>query len=123
MAVILGCYAVGKRVVDIGLRLSGIDEAVLEELLVGFEERIRRGIEERVGRRLDEMEIIVEADYGGGGELTVKVDVRVTGRLIAPLSYDEVVAEAIEEAAEWLERQLRARVAEGEGAKDTRACR
>ncbi len=109
----------GKRVVELGLRGVRLSEEELEELLAEFEERVRGFIEERAGKRVDELEVVIEGEYREGVGLDVRVDVRVTGRLIAPYTYDELVAEAIEEAARWLERRLRARVAEGEGAQDT----
>jgi hypothetical protein len=105
----------GRRVVDIGLRGVRLSAEEVEELISVFEERVRRRIEEVAGRRIDELEVVVEAEYAGSEGLSLRVDVRVTGRLIAPLSYDELVAEAIEEAAAWLERELRARVAKREG--------
>ncbi len=99
------------RVVEIGFSRHPLSLDELEELLVEFEERIRSSIRKKLKRRIDELEIVVEADIASDGTLTVRVDTRVTGRFIAPYSYDEVVAEAIDEAASWLEERLRERVA------------
>ena len=101
------------RVVEIGFSKRPIPLDQLEDLLVEFEERIRKYLRSRVGRRIDELDIIVEADISGDNTLTIKVDARVTGRFIAPYTYDEILAEAIEEAGKWLEEQLRRIVKEG----------
>ncbi|MET1101417.1 MAG: DUF3194 domain-containing protein [Pyrodictiaceae archaeon] len=98
-----------RKFVDVKLRLKPLSVEEAEDILVGLEERIRSFLVKKLRRRLDELDIIVKADYEGG-ELTVNVDVRVVGRVIAPLSYDEVVAEAIDEAARWLEAKLRSRL-------------
>ena len=104
-----------RRIVNVGLAEKPIDMEELEELLTIFEEKLRSRIEEALGRRLEELDLVVKADVEEGGLLSVNVDVRATGRFIAPLSYDEVLAEAIDEAAKWLEERLRSRRASGEG--------
>jgi len=108
----------GKRVVEIGIA-GKLTSDELEELLLEFEKIIRRDIEQKLRRRLDELEVIVEGEIEEDGKLNVRVDVRATGRVIAPLSYEEVLAEAIEKAARWLEAELRSRVARGEGKEAT----
>ena len=95
------------KYVKIGFSEKPIPLDELEPLLTEFEERIRRYIRSKVGRRIDELEIIVEASIDEDNTLTVKVDASITGRFIAPYSYDEVLAEAIEEAGNWLESKLR----------------
>jgi len=103
------------RVIDVGLSRKPLTPEEVEDLLLGFERVLREFLEERLGRRLEHLDITVEAEVSPDGKsLRVAVDVRATGRLIAPLSYDEVVAEAIDAAARWLEHRLRSRVAEGE---------
>ncbi len=103
------------REVDVGLQEAPLTPEELERLLTGFEERIRRALRRRLGRRLEELEILVEAVLLEGGRgLRVRVDARARGRQIAPLSYDEVLAEAIDEAARWLEEALRSRRDAGE---------
>jgi hypothetical protein len=110
------------RIVRVGLESKPLTLEELESLLLGFERVLRETLEDRLGRRLEHLDIVVQADLSPDGrELRLSVDVRATGRLIAPLSYDEVVAEAIDAAARWLERRLRARVAEGEGEGDSGA--
>ena len=99
-----------KKYVEIGLK-EKISLKDLEELLEGFEERIRRNLEKRARRRLEELDILVKADYRDG-EFTVEVDIRAIGRLVAPFSYDELLAEALSDASTWLERKLRERVQE-----------
>lgn len=103
----------GKRVVELGIA-GKIASEELEELLLEFERIIRRDIEQRLRRRLDELEVIVEGEIEENGKLNVRVDVRASGRVIAPLSYEEVLAEAIEKATRWLEAELRSRVAKRE---------
>ncbi len=107
------------RVVEVGLRGARLDEETLTRLLEGVEERIRRVLRERLRRRIDEFEIVVRGEYDGE-RLDLLVDVRVVGRVIGPLSYEEVIAEAVEEAGRWLEEQLRslrggAEASRGEG--------
>lgn len=97
-----------ETVVGLEERPLGLEE--LEALLEGFEERLRRRLRRALGRRLEELELVVEAELAEDGRrLRIRVDARAAGRLIAPFSYDEVLAEAIDEAAEWLERRLRSR--------------
>jgi len=102
------------RIVEIGVR-GRVSEELLEELLAGFEEVLRRSITERLKRRLRELDIIVQGEIEEDGTLRVRVDVSARGLPIPPLSYDEVLAEAIKEAERWLESELRARVAGGGG--------
>jgi len=104
------------REVDVGLREAPLTPEELEHLLSGFEDRIRRVLRRRLGRRLEELEIVIQAELTGGGRgLRVRVDARARGRQIAPFSYDEVLAEAIDEAARWLEEALRSRRDAAEG--------
>ena len=105
------------REVRVGLSERPLGEEELALLLEGFEERLRRAVARRLGRRLEELEVLVDAVLEDGGRrLRVRVEARAAGRLIAPFSYDEVLAEAIDEAARWLEQRLRERgVAEGGG--------
>ena len=112
----------GKRVVELGIA-GKITPEEFEELLLEFERIVRRGIEQRLRRRLDELEVIVEGEIEENGKLNVRVDVRASGRVIAPLSYEEVLAEAIEEAARWLEAELRSRVVERESKEASRGPR
>lgn len=118
----IGDYVLGKRVVELGIA-GKITPEEFEELLLEFERIVRRGIEQRLRRRLDELEVIVEGEIEENGKLNVRVDVRASGRVIAPLSYEEVLAEAIEEAARWLEAELRSRVAERESKEASRGPR
>jgi len=100
----------GRREAVVGLGESplGVEEAAA--LLEEFEERLWRHLRRRLGRRLEELEVVAGAELlEGGRRLRVWVDARAAGRLIAPFSYDEVLAEAIDEAARWLERRLRER--------------
>jgi len=118
----IGDYVLGKRVVELGIA-GKITPEEFEELLLEFERIVRRGIEQRLRRRLDELEVIVEGEIEENGKLNVRVDVRASGRVIAPLSYEEVLAEAIEEAARWLEAELRSRVVERESKEASRGPR
>lgn len=118
----IGDYVLGKRVVELGIA-GKIAPEEFEELLLEFERIVRRGIEQRLRRRLDELEVIVEGEIEENGKLNVRVDVRASGRVIAPLSYEEVLAEAIEEAARWLEAELRSRVVERESKEASRGPR
>jgi len=103
------------RVVSVGLDAKPLTLEEFEELLAGVERIVSTRLEKTLRRRLEELDIIVEGELSPDGRsLRVYIDVRVAGRLIAPLSYDEVVAEAIDEAARWLEERLRARVVERE---------
>jgi len=112
----------GKRVIELGIA-GKITSEELEELLLEFEKLIRKAIWQRLRRRLDELEVVVEGEIEDNGGLNVRVDVRISGRVIAPLSYEEVLAEAIEKAARWLEAELRSRVAKREGKEATRGLR
>ncbi len=104
------------KTISVGLEHSPLSEDELEEILVELEKHIRREIENRVKRRLDELEIIITADLKKQGrELDLAVDVKATGRVIAPLSYDEIIAEAINEAVTWLAKRLRERGAKRSG--------
>jgi len=103
----------GKRVIELGIA-GKITSEELEELLLEFEKLIRKAIWQRLRRRLDELEVVVEGEIEDNGGLNVRVDVRISGRVIAPLSYEEVLAEAIEKATRWLEAELRSRVAKRE---------
>ncbi|ABM80436.1 hypothetical protein [Hyperthermus butylicus] len=110
------------RVIDVGLGKKPLSLEELEEILGEVERMLSRELEERLGRRLEELDIVVEGVLSPDGRnLQILIDVRATGRLIAPLSYDEVVAEAIDAAAKWLERRLRSRLAKGEGGGAARA--
>lgn len=121
-APVQGISAVMARVVSVGLEKKPLSPEELERLLSGVERVIAEALERRLRRRLDEMDVIVEGELSPNGRsLKVYIDVRVTGRLIAPLSYDEVVAEAIDEAGRWLYEQLRSRAAEGEDEEDAGA--
>lgn len=101
------------KTISIGLGEHPLRSEELEEILIGLEKRIREGVEKRLRRRLDELEIVITADLKNGGrELDIAVDVKATGRVVAPLSYDEIVAEAIDEAVEWLAKRLQERVLE-----------
>lgn len=103
------------KTINIGLEDQPLRSEELEDILVGLEERIREGIEKRLRRRLDEFEIVITADLKNGGKrLDIVVDVKATGRVVAPLSYDEIIAESIDEAVEWLAERLRKRVLERE---------
>ncbi|WP_167827764.1 hypothetical protein [Pyrolobus fumarii] len=95
------------RVINVGLERIKLNEDILAELMAGVEERIRSYLRRKLRRRVDEFEIIVRGEYKGD-ELDVLVDVRVVGKAIGPISYEEVIAEAIEEAGRWLEERLRA---------------
>ena len=108
------------RIVRVGLESKPLTVEEAELLLTEFERVLRETLEDRLGRRLEHLDVVVEAELSPNGrELRLSVDVRAAGRLIAPPSYDEVVAEAIDAAARWLERRLRARVAKGEGEGDS----
>ena len=88
----------------------------LEELLAGFEERLLAHLGRRLGRRLRGLSVIVGASLEDGGRrLELRVEVSAEGRQIAPLSYEELLAEAIEEAAGWLEARLKKRGGGGAG--------
>jgi hypothetical protein len=101
----------------VGLEERPLSEEELVELLEEFEEWLRKGVVKRLRRRLEQLDLVVEAELlEGGRRLRLRVDARAAGRLIAPFSYDEVLAEAIDEAARWLEQRLRSRgLAEGSG--------
>jgi len=112
---LLGLCPGMPRVVSVGLDAKPLTLEEFEELLAGVERIVSTRLEKTLRRRLEELDIIVEGELSPDGRsLRVYIDVRVAGRLIAPLSYDEVVAEAIDEAARWLEERLRARVVERE---------
>ncbi|RUM46803.1 MAG: hypothetical protein DSY37_04395 [Hyperthermus sp.] len=103
-----------RRVVDVGLSCKPLSVDELEALLEGVEERVRGVLRRILGRRLTGFEITVEGRlYGDGKGLTVSVEVFAEGRQIAPISYEELVAEAIDEAARWLYERLRQRGGEG----------
>lgn len=94
------------RVIEVGLSARRVSEEELAALLEEFEERIRSHLRRRLRRRIDEFDIVVLGHYHDG-VLDLTVDVRVVGKSIGPLSYEEVIAEAIEEAGQWLESRLR----------------
>ena len=98
-----------RKYVEIGLQ-DKIDSGMLEEVLSGFEDRIRGFIESKARRRIDELELVIDAEYTSSSGLVIRVDAKISGRLIAPLSYDELLAEALDYAGEWLEEELRRRV-------------
>ncbi|BEP18477.1 hypothetical protein PYJP_18290 [Pyrofollis japonicus] len=102
------------KTISVGLEENPINEDELEEILVELEKRIRSVLEDKLRRRLDELEIIISGELRRGGrELDIVVDVKATGRVVAPFSYDEVIAEAIDGAVKWLEERLRMRGARG----------
>lgn len=104
------------RVVEVGLSERPLSVEELEELLVGFERRVLGFLRRRLGRRLEDLELVVDAELSPDGRrLSLRVEARAVGRLIAPLSYDEVLAEAIEEAGRWLQERLLRRGGVGEG--------
>jgi hypothetical protein len=103
------------RDIVVGLSDNPLSQDELEELLLDVERTVRDHIRKVAGRRVDELDIIVLGDLlDGGTRLRVLVDVRVVGRHIAPLSYDELLAEAIDAASRKLHELLRAR-REGKG--------
>ncbi len=109
------------RIVRVGLEEGAkIEPSTLEELLVEFEERIRKAIVSKTKRRLESLDILIKATYKDRKELLIEVDIRAGGKLIAPLSYDELLAEALSEAGAWLEREIRRAVISGNrGSKET----
>lgn len=109
------------RIVRVGLEKGAkIEPSTLEELLVEFEERIRKAIVSKTKRRLESLDILIKATYKDRKELLIEVDIRAGGKLIAPLSYDELLAEALSEAGAWLEREIRRAVISGNrGSKET----
>ncbi|ALL02031.1 hypothetical protein Pyrde_1988 [Pyrodictium delaneyi] len=112
------------RIVSVGLEEKPLTPEELEKLLAGVERIVSKHLERVLRRRLEELDLIVEGELSPDGKsLRINIDVRVTGRLIAPLSYDEVVAEAIDEAARWLEEQLRARMAQEKDGGDAKSSR
>jgi hypothetical protein len=111
------------REVDVGLSEEPLDSEEALALLEMFEERLVRVLRKKLGRRLQDLDLVIEAELDEGGRrLSLRVDLRAAGRLIAPVSYDEVVAEAIDEAARWLQEQLlRRRGAKGGSEEAARA--
>jgi len=107
------------RVISVRLEEHPLSDEELEQLLLELERRVRSAIERRLRRRLDELDIVITADLKNGGRgLDLLVDVRAVGRIVAPMSYDEIVAEAIDEAVNWLAETLHSRRAQKSGKGD-----
>ena len=105
-----------RKPVRVGLGENPLTPGELEEILAGFEQVLVRTLRRLLGRRLDYYHLIVEAQLSPDGRsLEVSVDLTAAGRQIAPASYEEVLAEAIDEAARWLEARLRERRGGQEG--------
>ena len=100
----------GRKYTEVGLSEKPLTLEELESLLVIFESRILSYIRRRLGRRVEDLGLVINAELSEEGRvLRLTVDVRASGRQIAPISYDEVLAEAIEDAARKLESELKKR--------------
>jgi ribosome-associated translation inhibitor RaiA len=100
----------GRKYAEVGLSEKPLTLEELESLLVMFESRILDYIRRRLGRRVEDLDLVINAELSEEGRvLRLTVDVRASGRQIAPISYDEVLAEAIEDAARQLESELKKR--------------
>ncbi len=106
----------GKKYAEVGLSKRPLTLEELEDLLVMFESRILGYIRKKLGRRVEDLDLVINAElFEEGRVLRLTVNIRALGRQIAPISYDEVLAEAIEDAAKYLESELKKRGRSGEG--------
>ncbi len=102
-----------SQALSIGLNECPFTTDELEALGVKLEEVIRFKLREKLRRRIEDLFITINLiTEEHGRKLSVKIDVFVSGKQIAPLTYDEIVAEAISEATKWLADYLRDRCRE-----------
>ena len=106
-------YFLINKSFSIGLGRCPINTDELEILGVKLEEIIRLKLRKKLRRRVEDLFITINlVTEEHGRKLSVRIDVYVSGKQIAPLTYDEVVAEAISEATKWLADYLRNRCRE-----------
>ncbi len=93
------------RIIELGLNLKEFSINSLQEIAEIVENTVREYISQKLGRRLDQLNVIVKAEISD--VLRVTVDVEVIGRSKGQLNFDVLVEEAIKEAYSRIEEVLK----------------
>lgn len=104
------------KVVELGLNLDTITINKLEEIASLMESYIREYIFNKLGSRLEQLNITLSLDITD--VLRVRVEVEVIGRSKGRINYDSLIDEAVREAYRRIEEVLR-KYAKGDKREDT----
>lgn len=105
------------KVIELGLDLTSISTDFLQDLALVVENTIREYVESKLGRRLEQLNIIVNVEVNDS--LRIIVDVELLGKSRGRIDYDVLLDEAIKEAYRAAEEVLE-HVKRGRG-EDTQA--
>ena len=92
------------KVIELGLDLTNISTDFLQDLALVVENTIREYVESKLGRRLEQLNIIVNVEVNDS--LRIIVDVELLGRSRGRIDYDVLLDEAIKEAYRVAEEVL-----------------
>lgn len=92
------------KVIELGLDLTSISTDFLQDLALAVENTIRKYVESKLGRRLEQLNIIVNVEVDDS--LKIIVDVELLGKSRGRIDYDTVLNEAINEAYRIAEEVL-----------------
>lgn len=93
------------RIIEVGLELENISLDFLQKIAILMENTIREYIGSRLGRRLEQLNIIVNTEVNDS--LKIIVDVEIYGKSKGRIDYNLLLEEAIEEAYKVVEEELR----------------
>ncbi len=93
------------RVMELGLNLKEFSISSLQEIAEIVENTVREYISQKLGRRLDQLNVIVKTEVND--VLRVTVDVELIGRSKGRLDFNTLIEEAIREAYSRVEEVLR----------------
>lgn len=93
------------KVMEVGLELESISLDFLQEVAVLMENTIREYIESKLGRRLEQLNIIVNVEIDDS--LNITVDAEIHGKSRGRIDYNLLLEEAIKEAYKVVEEELR----------------
>lgn len=92
------------KVIGLGLDLTSISTDFLQDLALAVENTIRKYVESKLGRRLEQLNIIVNVEVNDS--LRIIVDVELLGKSRGRIDYDTLLDEAIKEAYRVAEEVL-----------------
>ncbi len=94
-----------SKFIKLNLELEKLTDELLEELAIKVEETIVKLLSKRLGRRIDDFNIIVNIEKEDIVTLTISLE--VTGRSRGRINYETVVEEALNTAYKLFEKELR----------------
>jgi len=92
------------KVIELGLDLTSISTDFLQDLALVVENTIREYVESELGRRLEQLNIIVNVEVNDS--LRIIVNVELLGKSRGRIDYDVLLDEAIKEAYRVAEEVL-----------------